>query len=311
MNPLIRLLLLCAMVGGGAWYGFTAYNKLKVLKEHELDLSRIQKDFLERASWVNVVPDPEKYRTERDTLDKWYFTQLSDHYNKYPTFKNYTKAQDEILKGGGKGDKNKDTANLKQAYYDLTKGAWEALKAGTYNPVFSQQSNGLRFDIFKVAKVNSKEGPKVRLDMMVWGAQRQMQKDTSATGSTVSKMITQAKFEGINFAFFDAKDKRLAEMNVSGPPEIEVEYPERWIEEFPPQAVIGFYELDPIPPEPVKMEMVVTINSRSPSGVEIPGIFKFTVPIEAEWKLAPGETWKGATTEERPKEYLDGKAPKE
>ena len=34
MNPLIRLLALCALVGGGAYFGFTQYQKLKTEKEN-------------------------------------------------------------------------------------------------------------------------------------------------------------------------------------------------------------------------------------------------------------------------------------
>jgi len=134
-----------------------------------------------------------------------------------------------------------------------------------------------------------------------------MDRETSANG-TVSKMLTAATFNSLNFKFIDEKGKVFGEMNVTGDPEIKVDYPERWIEEFPPQAVIGYYELDPLPTEPVKMQLEIAVNSRSGSGNEIPGTFKFEVPIDSGWKLSPGEKWEGATTEERSKDYIEGKA---
>ena len=69
----------------------------------------------------------------------------------------------------------------------------------------------------------------------------------------------------------DRLPKMVAEMNLTGEPEIKVDYPERWIEEFPPQAVIGYYELDPLPAAPTKMHLVVTITSHSLTGADING----------------------------------------
>jgi hypothetical protein len=330
MNPLIRLLVILGIGVGGAYFGLTRYQKLKIEDEHKLDLARIQREYLERSNWVNDVPDPEKYREERAGLMKWYFTQLTDHYNRYPAFKDYYKVAAELgakpntgpKKGKELAKKPESAADLalKSQYYELTKSVFDSLKDGSYNPVFTTSSNSLRFDIYKISRVNGSEGPKLRFDVVLWGAQRRMERETQATGNTISHMVTAASFNAMNFKFFckDEKakakekdkeaDKVCAEMNVTGDPEIKVDYPERWIEEFPPQAVIGFYDFDPLPPDPIKMQLEVLVTSRSGSGMDIPGSFKFETPVDSNWKLAAGEAWKGATTEERSKDYIEGKA---
>ena len=312
MNPLIRLLLVLAIGVGGAYFGMTSYQKLKIKDAHELDLARIQREWLERENWVDDVPEADKYKEERAGIDRWYFTALTDHYNHYPTFKNYYRVGDELSGKGGKeagkrpAKKNASEEQLKQQYYDLTKTVFDALKDGTYAPVLTSTSNSLRLDFYKIGRTST---GKLRFDVVLWGAQRKMEHDQQAAGNTISRMTTAATFNSINFQFFDEKSKMMGEMNVTGEPEIKVDYPERWIEEFPPQAVIGYYELDPFPAEPVKMHMDVTVNSRALTGSDIPGSFKFDIPVDASWKLGVGEKWEGATTEERSKDYIEGKAP--
>lgn len=320
MNPLIRLVALLVVAAGGSYYAFSSYHSLKKEDEHKLDLARIQKEFLERANWVNVVPDPAKYRDERATLDKWYFSALSEHYNHFPAFKNYYRVEDELSgkapgsggkKGKGKGKapapKADESGDVRKEYYALTKATFDDLKDGHYAPAFTGTANSLRLDLLKLAKrTDGQKG--FRVDLVLWGAQRQLDRQTQAAGNTISRMNTAASFSGLNFRFFDEKGKVAAEMPVTGDPEIKVDYPERWIAEFPPQAVVGYYTLPPLPANATKMELSMTVTSRSSSGTEIPASFKWEIPVEADWKLAPGETWEGATTEERSKDYIEGKA---
>jgi hypothetical protein len=314
MNPLIRLIAVLVVAAGGSYYAFSTYHTLKREDEHKLDLQRIEKEFLERANWVNVVPSPEKYREERAGIDKWYFGALADHYNHFPQFKNYYRVQDELsgkapAASGKKGKKpaKTDDGDVRKEYFELTKATFDAMKDGHYAPAFTGTANSLRLDLLKLAKrTDGQKG--FRVDLVLWGAQRQLDKQTQAAGNTISRMNTAASFSGLNFRFFDEKGKVAAEMPVTGDPEIKVDYPERWIAEFPPQAVVGYYTLPPLPANATKMELTMSVTSRSSSGSEIPASFKWEIPVEADWKLAPGETWEGATTEERSKDYIEGKA---
>ena len=313
MNPMIRLLALCAVFGVGAYYSFTTIHTLKIEKANAAELAAIHQEWLERANWVNEVPEAEKYKDERNGLAKWYFDALQDHYNRFPTAdRNYYREEEELsgkaTAAGGKKKKAKaEDVELKKQYYDLVKATFNSLKDRSYSPVYTANSNSLRLDLVKIAKRG--DGQKgFRIDLVLWGAQRQMQHDRQASGETISKMNTAAGFSGMNIKLFDEKGKVAAEMPVSGDPEIKVDYPERWIEEFPPQAVIGYYNLPPVPSNAVKMELTMNVSSRSPNGADISGNFKWDINVDPEWKLAPGETWEGATTEERSKDYIDGKA---
>jgi len=303
----LPLLVILALGGGGLYYGFSSYHALKVADENAATVQDLRQAWLERANWVNVVPDADKYREERSGIDKWYFTALTDHYNRFPAFKNYYREEAE-LSGTAKGKHHKKAEDLalRKQYYGLVKGVFDSLKDGSYNPQLTATSDSLRLDLVKIAKrTDGKKG--FRVDLVVWGAQRQLDRSQHANGVTVSKMNTAAAFSGMNIKLWDDKGKVLAEMPVTGEPEIKVDYPERWIAEFPPQAVLGYYNLPLMPAEAVKMDLEMTVTSRSPNGMDIPGTFKWEIPVDPAWKLAPGETWEGATTEERSKDYIDGK----
>ena len=86
---------------------------------------------------------------------------------------------------------------------------------------------------------------------------------------------------------------------------MKVDFPERFIQEFPPQIVLGYYPVDRIPAEVKKIEMIFTVASRSPFGGEALGSYRWQLEAPADWKLAPGEKWEGAEESVRPAEEID------
>ena len=75
----------------------------------------------------------------------------------------------------------------------------------------------------------------------------------------------------------DDKGKQKSEMSIAGGEPFNVNYPERFIEEFPPAVVLGYYEIPRLPEAPT-VEVSFAIGTRSvPSGLSNLGEFK--------WKL--------------------------
>jgi hypothetical protein len=120
----------------------------------------------------------------------------------------------------------------------------------------------------------------------------------------MKRMITSSSFNA-NWKLFDAKGKLHGELDINGDPANKIDWPERFIPEFPPQVVIGAYELDLLPADVARVEAEFTVTSRSPSGGEAKGTFVWKLDVPSDWKLKPGEVWKDATTEERPIEEID------
>ena len=75
---------------------------------------------------------------------------------------------------------------------------------------------------------------------------------------------------------------------------MKIDYPERVISWFPPQMVLGYYELDLLPAEVGQVETKFTVTTRSASGGEAKANFVWKLSPPGEWKLRPGEKWEGA-----------------
>jgi hypothetical protein len=308
-NPIVKLLVVVALVLGGGYYGMNLYKAKVAEYDHRLDLERIRREYLERAPLARDIPEANKYAEEMRALFKWYFGELTEHYNKFGAFKNY----DRVMQEFEARKKNKKLSEKEFEQYEerfkLAKGMWDALKEGRYDPIFTSAERGLRFDIYKVEALPDSKDPKVRLWVALYGAQRKWNVDTSG-GFKVSKLNVNAHFQGLILQGFTAKDKQVVEQAVSGEP-FKIDHPERWIEEFPPSMVFAHYDL-PLLPYDVEVEagkpaqtveraeFAFTVSTRSVvSGEEVLVAFTWKTPLKPEWKLPPGKKWEGATEEIR------------
>jgi hypothetical protein len=303
-NPLLRLVLLIAVVLGLGGFIARTWKAKTTEYECQQELERIERDYLERSAWVRQIAEPAKYRDEMRQLLRWYFQELTDHYNKYPGFKNYSRALDELKADLAKHKIKDQEFKMKEEYYNYARAAFDAMKEGRYDPVLTATSNSMRLDILDIRR----EGAKLRMELVLWGAQRRWM-EMSEGGTHIHKLEVNAQFSELSFRFADAKGKIIGEMTANGDPELKVDHPERWIEEFPPMAVLGFYPIDPGPAEADQLDLTISVQSRSATGEEIPAQFTWKVPMKDAWKLQPGQTWEGAQVETRPDEYIDGKQP--
>jgi hypothetical protein len=140
--------------------------------------------------------------------------------------------------------------------------------------------------------------PQVRFQLALWGAQRELKDD-----GKLKKMVTSASFEAA-WKLTDAKGKLIGEMRGSDPAG-KIDYPERYIAEFPPQMVLGHYDMDLVPNEVTKMEITFKVSSRAASGGTASSTYLWKLDVPSEWKLGQGMKWEGATEEERPEEEID------
>lgn len=301
-NPMLRLFVVIAVLLGGGYFAMRAWREKSTDFDHRSDLDRIRKEYFERAAWVRAVPVAASYRDEMRGLLRWYFQELTDHYNKFPAYKNYARAMDELNQKLRQRRIREDEHKLKQEFYEYARAGFDAMREGRYDPMLTAGDKSLRLDVLDVRR----EGVKLRMELALWGAQRRWNEQSEA-GVKVRKMQVNAQFQELGFRFLDVKGKITHEMNASGEPELKVEHPERWIDEFPPQVVLGYYTLDPFPAGVDKVEMTVAVLSRSPTGEEILGRFQWEFPVKEAMRLRPGETWEGATVETRPEEYIGRK----
>jgi hypothetical protein len=267
--------------------------------ERDADFRRLQAVYLERVGWMRTNPDEASYRDELKPFFKEYFTQVDEHlarFNGNTKFDGYLAELDKRAESGG--DKKDARANDRKAFYEYARKRFDSLREGTYRPVHSFTDKGMRLDVASNDVVMVMGKPQIRLALVLWGAQRVEKEE-----GKVKKMVTSASFDTV-WKLTDAKGKLLGEMR-GADPSMKIDYPERLIAEFPPQMVLGHYDLDLLPADVSKLEMTINVASHAASGGNANATYSWKLDVPSEWKLGANETWEGATQEERPEEEID------
>lgn len=265
--------------------------------QNEADMARIQKDYLERVGWMRTNPDEASYKEEVGPFFKAYFEQVDAHLDKFKGNKEFDSYIQEVEKKaeGGKDDQ----LAARKATYEYTRKVFDAFRKAKYQPVWTATDKGMRLDVVSSDVVMVKGQPQVRFQLALWGAQRELKED-----GKLKKMVTSATFEAA-WKLTDAKGKLLGEMHGADPSN-KIDYPERYIAEFPPQMVLGHYDMDLVPNDVAKMEISFKVNSRSASGGTASAAYLWKLDsVPSEWKLGAGQKWEGATEEERPEDEID------
>lgn len=298
MKGITGILLIAVVAAVTGFVGYkVAANKWSTEADAQADLARIQRDYYERVAWIRSNPDEKSYKDEVGTFFRWYFKEINEHQNRFGGDKEF----DAYLTELDTRSERLTDAQLKerQVVYERVKNVFDQFRKGTYSPVFSATDDGMRFDIAS-ADVKTVDGsPKIHMPIVLWGAQREMREDNKT-----KRMMVSAGFN-LTWRLFDDKGKLYGEMSASGDPSNKIDYPERYIAEFPAQLVMGEYDFDLLPAEVARIEMEINVSSRSASGGEAHGTYTWKLDAPAEWKMKAGEQWKGAQEDIRPEEEID------
>lgn len=263
--------------------------------QREADFARIQRDYLERVGWMRTNPDEEAYRQELAPFFKKYFEEISAHQERFELSKDFDAYLVELEERGG------ERVEDRKAFYAYTRKLFELMREGRYRPVWTATDKGMRLDVVSSDVVMVLGTPKVRLQLVLWGAQRELRAD-----GQLKKMVTSASFDTL-WKLTDARGKLFGEMT-GGDPSMKVDFPERFIAEFPPQMVLGHYDLDLIPAAVKKMETTFKVSSRAASGGSVDVTFVWKLDVPEEWRLREGQTWEGATVSERSEDEINSAA---
>ena len=261
--------------------------------EREADAYRLQRDYLERVGWLRANPDAKSYREEVGPFLKSYFAQVDEHQQRFGGNREFDEYLLELEKRG-----KEDRAADRKAFYTYARKQFDLLRSGKYAPVWTATDKGMRLDVVSSDVVMVAGRPQVRLQLALWGAQRELKEENK-----LKKMVTSASFS-TTWRLTDDKGKLLGEMT-GGEPSMKIDFPERFIAQYPPQMVIGHYDLDLMPAAVAKMEMVIAVRSHAASGGSAEATYKWQLDVPSEWKLKDGEKWEGAVESERPEDEID------
>jgi hypothetical protein len=293
-NVLFILALVVVGFGAASYKIYSTSTEEQTRAESALALAQLQNRYLERIGWIRANPDDAQYRTEVNAFLEDYFKHVDEHLK---TWGDDTTAYEKEL--ASKADA-KDYAQRK-AIYDQVKQTYALLKSGKYKPVWTATDKGMRLDVVS----DDVMGDKVRFELLLWGAQREMHEETASNGlQHIKRMVTSATFS-VHWKLSDAKGKLVGEMDASGDPSMKIDYPERYIPEFPPMIITGHYDMDKVPANVKTMEVTFTVNSQSPSGGTANATYAWKMDVPSDWKLGDGAAWSGATETTRDLSEID------
>ena len=261
----------------------------------ELNLTRIQRDYLERVGWMRSNPDEKAYKDEVNPFLRAYFKEMDTHVDQFGGNENFDDYLQK-LESKEKGGKERRGGDPK-AYYERVRGLFDKMREGTYEPVWSATDRGMRLDVLTEDRM-SDGAPQVRWNVVLWGAQRALREDGKA-----KKMVTSASFQ-TKWAYQDDAGNLVAEMNAQDP-SMKIDYPESFIIAFPPQMVIGHYDLDLVPANATKAEVTFIVTSRAATGGEAVATYVWKLDVPQEWRLKSGEAWQGAEETTRTQEEIN------
>lgn len=267
-----------------------------------LERAQLKREFVERAAVGRAVPSDrvDEWRDESAALFRWYLEQLAAIRNRHPTVPPAPSGAEAAAEERKGKLSDKEKASYAE-WQKLADGRFALVKEARYAPLFTTADGGMRLDLL-AAETGSHPaggGAALRIDFALWGAPRRVEKERSGDVTT-TKVLLPVVFKRIAFRMLDETGKLYGEMNGPGEPFQKLADPERWVEDFPPGVLFGSWWVDLFPREAVTTEMELEASLRGASGNERTVLFKFTLPVREEWRLAPGAAFDAQTREVAP-----------
>jgi hypothetical protein len=264
-----------------------------------LERAQLKREFVERAAVGRAVPSDrvDEWRDESAALFRWYLEQLAAIRNRHPSVPPTPSGAEAALEERKGKLNDKEKASYAE-WQKLADGRFTLVKEARYAPLFTAADGGMRLDLLATETGNHPAGggPALRIDFALWGAPRRVEKEKQGDVTT-TKVLLPVVFRRIAFKMLDEQGKLYGEMNGPGEPFQKLTDPERWVDDFPPGVVFGSWWIELFPREAVTSEMELEASIRGASGNERTVLFKFTLPVREEWRLAPGSAYQAETRE--------------
>src|SRR5262245_45905704 len=143
MKRYLPLAAVVLLVGVVAQRAYSSFSEMKFNAQRDANLARIQKEYLERVGWLRVNPEEKDYRDDVVTFFRWYFGEIAEHHQRFegnPKFDSYLLELEERQVAG---QQDSQLAQKKKAFQDTFK-VLEAMRSGTYSPLWTGTDKGLR-----------------------------------------------------------------------------------------------------------------------------------------------------------------------
>lgn len=255
------------------------------------------------------VPD-DKVAYDRQQFMRKHLELIGAALKAHPKQKSEDKFILDLEEKAKKGEKDKAKTAEYRERYDYVKKVWtDKLKDGSYKTALTGQDKGIRIDILDIKQSNDGGQQGMRMDVLIWGA---VKEQFTAGGLEMQSVIELEELEksGKN----KGKPKQgIVKVNGSALPYVLVDEPWKWIPEWPPGVMVGYYIGLPLfHPKAAKYNFTLDFSQRSQGGTVIPVSIKWKdLPVDPAVRGAPGSQWDAEVGEASDEELKEAGIPVE
>jgi len=283
MNRLVRTALLGGLVLVLGLYAFGTYNR-KVQRD-ALAYERLQAraGFVERLGFAFALEQDERWLRELARVLGWFGAELRAAGDRHP------EAQ-EVLRREARLQTESASSQWRE-FRDITENFAGRLRGGSYQPIASEPVRGMRFDLLSLRRDGYEGRSQLRIDLVVWGAPRREQVERDAQGRAESVQVTsELTLSALKLSLRDAQGAELGGLEGGGPV-YWVAHPERFVPDFPPQAALAVWYVDPLPAEAASVVWSLEGGLQTLPGPALPVRFETTLAVQPDWRVRLGESY--------------------
>jgi hypothetical protein len=291
MKPAIRLFLAAAFALALALWIFGAWRKTNDQADYRVARERLKREMLERSAAARQLgaEQAKEWTAEIRALSRWYADEGQSLRNRH-----------RAMVGKGAPVAAKEPDGTRAEWQQWAEDRARLLSEGKYAPLAVAVDRGLHMDLLSIAPGPNPAGgaASLRVDFAIWGVPRRTDREPVAgSGRFVVRTMVPMTFKQLSFQFIDAAGKPYGEMSGSGEPYQKLADPERFVEDFPPGVLFGTWYVDKFPREAARAVVTLPVETRGMAGGDATSTFKFDLPVEEAWRLAPGESYQAETRE--------------
>jgi hypothetical protein len=285
VKNLIAFVLGLLLLAAGA--GAMVFQQQSLAEEFEFQqlLANIHRETARQTALVARSPE-DKFNYDRQQLVRRHVEAVDGLRKRFPEKLRPDAFIEDMEAKAREGAKDKAKTAEYRARYDYVKEMWETyMKSGSFKPLFSGESNGVRFEVVNIKKSNEGGSEGLRWDVFLYGAppKDQLQLTNLHVENWVEfpEMETAGKRKG--------QPKRAMYKGDYAPflPYVFVDKPWEWFPEWPTGVMVGYYVGLPL------WDSRTTVSNLALDGAL--RTFGGTIlPLKMEWKRkAIDAAWKG------------------
>jgi hypothetical protein len=283
-NILPFLIGLLAIAAGAGFLIFQTQDRAEVA-EMQSAIANAQMETMRQVYAMTAAPD-DKVGYDKQQVVRKHVEAIEAIRKKYPTRMKPDQFIEDMEAKASAGQKDKAKTAEYRTRYDYAKQMFnDYVKAGTYKPILTGESHGVRFDLVAVKPFIEGATDGLRWDVIIWGVppKDQIQLSNLDIGSVIH--FTDVEKSGPR----KGQPKRTVVKQSMAPamPYVLLDKPWDWIPDWPPGVMAGYYVGVP------KFDSRTDRAFFTLSG-QIRTAGGSTIPLEMKWNNVPVDgSWKG------------------